>query len=288
MSTKSILVTGCSAGGIGDALALALALQGHHVFATARNPAKVPETLSSLSKVTVLKLDVSSAESVTEAAKAVAESGQGLDVLVNNAGCGYAQPILDIDIAKAQRLFDTNLWGPIRMVQAFADLLIASKGRVVNISSVGAIVNTPWIAAYASSKAALNSMSDTLRLELSPFGVSVVTVMAGVVDSEFHANDPDFELPPSSRYAPIKDAIASWASGKAKPKGCSAQEFAEALVVDVIGSKRPAVYRGPRAGAVKFVTIWLPTWLVDFFMSQGQGLKELSQKVAEDVSKGEN
>lgn len=145
MPKKSILVTGCSAGGIGEALALALANQGHHVFATARNPAKVPEAISSLSNVTVLKLDVLSADSVAEAAKAVTESGQGLDVLVNNAGCGYAQPIIDIDIAKAQRLFDTNLWGPIRMIQAFADLLIASQGKIVNVSSVGAIVNTPWI-----------------------------------------------------------------------------------------------------------------------------------------------
>lgn len=155
MSTKSILVTGCSAGGIGDALALALARQGHHVFATARNPSKVPEALSSLSTVTVLKLDVLSAESVTEAAKAVTESGQGLDVLVNNAGCGYAQPIIDIDVAKAQRLFDTNLWGPIRTIQAFADLLIASHGRIVNVSSVGAIVNTPWIGGSTDSRDAV-------------------------------------------------------------------------------------------------------------------------------------
>lgn len=145
MSTRSILVTGCSAGGIGEALATALAKRGHHVFATARNPSKVPETLSSLSNVTVLKLDVLSSDSVAEAAKSVADSGQGLHVLVNNAGCGYAQPILDIDIAKAQHLFDTNLWGPLRMIQAFADLLIASHGRIVNVSSVGAIVNTPWI-----------------------------------------------------------------------------------------------------------------------------------------------
>lgn len=145
MSTKSILVTGCSAGGIGDALALALAKRGHHVFATARTPSKVPEVLSSLSTVTVLRLDVLSADSVAEAVKAVTESGRGLDILVNNAGCGYAQPVLDMDIAKAQHLFDTNLWGPIRMIQAFADLLIASRGRIINVSSVGAIVNTPWI-----------------------------------------------------------------------------------------------------------------------------------------------
>lgn len=116
-------------------------------------------------------------------------------------------------------------------------------------------------AAYASSKAALNSISETLRLELSPFGVSVVTIMAGVVNSEFHANDSDFELPMNSRYAPIKDIIASWASGEAKPKGCASYEFAEALVEDVIGSKQSTVYRGPYAGAVKFMATWLPTSL---------------------------
>lgn len=145
MHPKSILGTGCSAGGIGEELALALAKRGHLIFATARNPAKVPETLPSLSTVTVLKLDVSSTESVAAAAKTVTESGRGLDVLVNNAGCGYAQPDLDTDIARAQELFDTNLWGPVRMIQAFAGLLIASHGRIVNISTVGALINTPWI-----------------------------------------------------------------------------------------------------------------------------------------------
>lgn len=173
-------------------------------------------------------------------------------------------------------------------------------------------------AAYASSKAALNSISETLRLELSPFGVSVVTILAGVFDSEFHANDSDFDLPINSRYAPIKDTIASWASGEAKPKGCPSHEFAEALVDDVIGSKASTVYKGPHAEAVKFMATWLPTSLgvsrfldasmrdscseflqantlntnsnegywQDLFMSYGQGLKELSQKVSSGSDKG--
>lgn len=135
--------------------------------------------------------------------------------------------------------------------------------------------------------------------------------MAGIVDSEFHANDSDFDLPPNSRYTQIKETIASWASGEAKPKGCSSHEFAEALAEDIIGSKASTVYKGPRAGAVKFVVTWLPTYLgvsnsldasmclcsqtleedilnrnsneiywQDFLMSQGQGLKELSQEVS--------
>lgn len=143
-STKSILITGCSADGIGAALALALARRGHHVFATARNPAKIPEALSSLSNVTVLPLDVAETASVATAARTVAETGRGLDVLVNNAGIEYVQPALDVDIAVAQRMLDINLWGPLRTIQAFADLLIASRGRIVNVSSTASVIYSPW------------------------------------------------------------------------------------------------------------------------------------------------
>lgn len=144
-SEKTILITGCSAGGIGAALAHTIASQGHNVYATARNTSKIPTELSKLANVTIVQLDVTSTSSITEAAKAVAADGKGLDVLVNNAGAGLTMPLLDVDIAQAQQVHDTNLWGMLRVVQAFADLMIASQGRVVNISSVGAVVNTPWI-----------------------------------------------------------------------------------------------------------------------------------------------
>lgn len=143
--TKSILVTGCSADGIGAAMALVLARRGHHVFATARNLAKIPEALSSLANVTVLSLDVADTASVAAAARTVADTGHGLDVLVNNAGVEYVQPVLDIDITTAQRMLDINLWGPLRTIQAFADLLIASRGRIVNVSSTASVVNLPWV-----------------------------------------------------------------------------------------------------------------------------------------------
>ncbi|CAJ2500715.1 Uu.00g035680.m01.CDS01 [Anthostomella pinea] len=219
--TKSVLVTGCSADGIGAATALALARRGHHVFATARNPAKIPKTLSSLTNVTVLPLDVADAASVAATARTVADAGHGLDVLVNNAGFEYVQPALDVDIAAGQRMMNVNLWGPLRTIQAFADFLIASRGRIVN----------------AASKAALNALSETLRLELAPFGVSVVTILPGVIDSKLHVNGAaSFDLPPASRYAPIKDIIAGWAKGDAVPKdSLSVDGFAELVVRDVVG-----------------------------------------------------
>ncbi|GJN80324.1 hypothetical protein PLIIFM63780_003850 [Purpureocillium lilacinum] len=277
--TKTILVTGCSAGGIGAALAQALADQGHHVFATARNPSKIPPELRTLSNVSSLALDVSSSASVADAAKAVREVGKGLDVLVNNAGAGYTMPVLDVDIDQAKWLYEANVWGPVRTIQAFADLLIASKGRIVNVSSVGAVVNTPWIASYASSKAALNSISETLRLELTPFGVTVATVYLGTVATSFHANEPAPELPPGSLYASILDTITKWAKGEAGPKGGPIKDLVDSVVPDVLGEKGGIVWRGPNSGAVRFLSRWMPIWLLDSMMSNGQGLDELSKNL---------
>ncbi|KAI1277866.1 dehydrogenase with different specificitie [Xylaria sp. FL0933] len=279
MSPKTVLVTGCSAGGIGAAVAIALAQRGHHVFATARDVSKIPSSLSELENVTPLCLDVTSADSVAQAAQAVATSGRGLDVLLNNAGAGYAMPILDVDISKAQKLYDVNVWGPIRTVQAFADMLIASRGRIVNISSVGAVVNTPWIGTYASSKAALTNLSETMRLELALFGVTVTTVMAGIVDSHFHDNDVGFALPSNSRYAPIEEIIAGWANGKSKPKGCTAAQFAKSITDGVILKGTGMAFTGPYAGSTKFISKWAPQSLSDMALSYNQGLSELAARV---------
>lgn len=315
-STKSILITGCSDGGIGAAIALVLAKQGHHVFATARDTAKIPEALRNLSNVTVLSLDVGDTASVAAAAQIVVDRGCGLHVLVNNAGIECLRPVLDIDIAVAQRLHDINLWGPLRMVQAFADLLIASRGRIVNISSSASVINSPWIctfgflivpleawissyptqlnltftllhsfdvafwqqccglansngfanliAAYAASKAALNTLSETMRLELAPLGVSVVTILPGVIDSKLHVNGTaSFDLPPTSRYAAIKDIIAGWANGTAQPKdSLSVDKFAELVVDDIMGTgKGGVVSRGPYAALLRCIGQWAPRWL---------------------------
>lgn len=112
---------------------------------------------------------------------------------------------------------------------------------------------------YAASKAALNMLSETLRLELSPFGVSVVLVMVGTVATPFHANEPDVELPPKSRYMVIQDTINKWAKGEAGPKGGSVDELASSLVEDVVGNdKGGQIWKGANSGAVKFVSRWVP------------------------------
>lgn len=131
LTTQSILITGCSADGTGAKLA-------------------------SHPDIAVLSLDVTSTPLVTEAAKAVSESGRGLDILVNNAAFGYTTPVLDIDIDEAKKVQDTNLCGSVRTIQVFKDLLIASYGRIINFKVITAVFSLPWDAAYKIERGSLD------------------------------------------------------------------------------------------------------------------------------------
>jgi len=142
---KSVLITGCSAGGIGSALAEAFHERGYHVFATARTPSKIAKSLATAPNVTVLKLDVLSSDSIKEAVENVkSQTGGKLDVLVNNSGGGLMLPALDTSIEEGKKLFDLNFWAPFAMIQAFAPLLIDAKGCLVNNTSILGAIPMPW------------------------------------------------------------------------------------------------------------------------------------------------
>ena len=146
VTRKYCLVTGCSEGGVGVALAEAFNDAGYHVFATARTPSKVPQTFHEAATVTVLALDVSSSESIATAAKAIGSRTDGrLDVLINNAGHGLNMPALDTSIGDARRLFDSNFFGVLEMVQAFSHMLVNAKGVIVNNASMGGLQPFPFI-----------------------------------------------------------------------------------------------------------------------------------------------
>ncbi|KAI4868246.1 oxidoreductase [Hypoxylon rubiginosum] len=224
LSTSSACVSSPGRNSISATMAFELARHGHHIS----------EALSSLGNVTVLPLDVADTASVAAAAQTVAEAGRGLDVLVNNAGIECVQPVLDVNITTAQRIFDINLWGPLRTIWAFADLLIASRGCIVNVSSSASVTNSPWVwvgkATYAASKAGLNIVSETLRLELAPFGLGVIAILPGAIDSKLHLNNgTNFDIPPTSRYVAIKDISKD---------SLSAEKFVQLVLDDVIGTKK--------------------------------------------------
>lgn len=163
---KTVLITGCSAGGIGWAMAKNFHQRGFYVFATARNPSKTAE-LADRSDIEVLELDVTIPKNIAQCKEIVAKrTGGSLDVLVNNAGVEFNSPLLDTDIAEAKRLYDVNVWGPLAMVQAFAPLLIEAKGVVFNQSSIDGVLNMVW-AGKSPLASACNTLSPSLSLPLS-------------------------------------------------------------------------------------------------------------------------
>jgi NAD(P)-dependent dehydrogenase (short-subunit alcohol dehydrogenase family) len=156
-TSKTCLVTGCSTGGVGASLAEAFKDNGYHVYATARSPSKMPSSFHEASNVTVLTLDVTSSESIAAAAERVRrETGGRLDVLINNAGLGLELPALDTPIAEARRVFDSNFFAVLEMIQVFSPMLIEARGCIVNNSSVGGRIPIPFCSTWISRECAMS------------------------------------------------------------------------------------------------------------------------------------
>ncbi|KAH0601835.1 hypothetical protein MHUMG1_00714 [Metarhizium humberi] len=202
---KIVLITGCSPGGIGHALALEFHKQGCHVIATARKP----EALQALRELgmSAVQLEVTNAESIA-ACKAEVDkiTGGKLDILVNNAGRTHTIPALDIDMDDVRQSYEANVFGPMAMCQSFASLLIPARGLILQISSVSAIMPYLFASIYASTKGAVNSYSRVLRMELKPFNVRVMVAMTGTIRSNI-MNHFDRVLPENSLYRPVEDVF---------------------------------------------------------------------------------
>ncbi|KAI9710658.1 MAG: hypothetical protein M1820_002491 [Bogoriella megaspora] len=276
---KTVLITGCSAGGIGSALAEAFQKKDLHVFATARDPAKMSH-LESLPNVTIIPLDPTSSTSVEDAARTIsAETDNKLDYLVNNAGQTVITPTLDFNIDDVKNMYDINVFGHLRVTQAFAPLVIEAKGTIVNISSISTVCHTPWMGVYAGSKAAMTQISDTLRMELAPFSVKVVTVMTGAVGSKTLATEKQFKVPPTSRYRSIEKVIAARARGEDGVPRMEPSVFAEKVVNDVLLGANWQIWHGGWASIVRYMSSWIPG-IFDSFAIKGTGLDAMSTRVA--------
>jgi 1-acylglycerone phosphate reductase len=278
---KSVLITGCSAGGIGYELANSFHKRGLIVFATARNLSTMT-ALQELSNVHLLLLDVTSSASIASALEEVKrKTGSRLDFLVNNAGRGYTMPVLDSNIDEAKRLFDANFWGPLQMIQAFAPLLKEARGVIINIGSIVAYMNVPWSGKmmvplvcedyvmthpglYSASKSALHMLTDVLRLELAPLNISTLIVVTGSIATNFHAAGrmPDGSLPPGSYYLPAEKHIKARAVGDDNIPRSSSKDFAEGVVNDVLNSKSGRTWQGRHATLVRVGSALFPTSLM--------------------------
>ncbi|KAI0893564.1 oxidoreductase [Annulohypoxylon nitens] len=265
MSTKaSVLITGCSEGGIGYALAKEFQARGLHVFATARSLSKMA-SLENMPNVTLLSLDVTSPESIKNAASAVSSTTGGkLDYLVNNSGLQVLNPLLDFDLKQARDMFEVNVFGAIATLQGLESLLIAANGCVVNMTSITALMSPPWMGFYAGSKSAFVTISECLRLELQPLGVRVVTVNVGAVKTNIFGNAPtQYELPRTSRYGPVEKQIGARVTGSdVSDQKDTPENFARGLVGRVLGGATGKVSCGKFSTTIKVLTTYFPTWFI--------------------------
>ena len=259
MRHKTVLITGCSDGGLGSALALEFANSPkYHVLATARNPAKLSQ-LHDNPNITLLTLDVLSEASIQSCLASVSSQPRSLDMLINNAGSGLMSPLSDAtDLNACRQAFDLNVWAALAMTQAFLPLLIKSRGVVVMNSSVASVVPMPGLGIYGASKAALAMLTDTLRLEVAPFGVRVVELKTGTVESNFHENGGKSVLPAASLYAPIREDMEALINGTAKEDASRRMDrgiWAKQVVDQLVKSDPPAkVWKGGGAGAIYWIT----------------------------------
>lgn len=167
---KTALITGAGVGGIGGALAVELHAKGYFVFCAVRRPESITEMLKP--GMVAVSMEVTSTESIRAAADEVAQvTGGRLDVLVNNAGTVKHRPAMDMDVdGDVRHLFDVNVLGPMRVVQAFGKQVIAAKGCIANIGSIAPIVPLAFSSGYNSTKAAIHAYGDSLSMEMKPFG----------------------------------------------------------------------------------------------------------------------
>ncbi|KAF1811396.1 NAD(P)-binding protein [Eremomyces bilateralis CBS 781.70] len=252
-----VLITGASAGGIGHSLALEFASKGLNVLATVRDPSKA--TGLDRPNITVLPLEVTKPESVAELKEKISSITNGrLDILVNNAGSNYTVPALDLDVEDVKQMFDANVFGVMRMVQAFAPLLIETKGTIVQIGSLAGKMPYVFGSAYNASKAALHSYSDTLRLELQPFGVRVLTIVTGGVKSNLARSER--VLRRDSIYLPIEPEYLRRVI-HSQINGVPNEKYAKAVVAQVVSRSwwtPNEIWQGGGSWLVWFAVNYLP------------------------------
>ncbi|UAW98914.1 SDR family oxidoreductase [Halopseudomonas nanhaiensis] len=273
MSQPVALITGCSSG-IGQALAHVMLDEGYTVWATARNP----DTLAQLVTrgAVPVTLDVNDATQLAACAERIhAEAGR-LDVLINNAGYGAMGPVLDADRETLLRQFDTNVFAPLQLVRATADLLRASHGLVVNIGSVSGVTTTPFSGVYCASKAALHALSDALRLELAPFGINVMTVKPGAIASDFGNNaTAAITMAEASWFKPWEKAVQARAKASQRATSTSAMDFSKELVRYIKNPLRPEeVLIGTSSRSMVALKRWLPTSVLDARLRKRFGLNK--------------
>lgn len=251
-----VIVTGASSG-IGAATARELALRGFHVLAGVRRDQDADAIRGP--RIEPLILDITNSDHIQALADRVHDDAQGRIVraLVNNAGIGCNAPFEVFSLDEWRGLFEVNFFGHIAITQRLLPALIRSKGRVINISSVGGKVAMATYGPYAGTKFALEAVSDSLRREIAPFGVEVVVIEPGAVKTKIagqaiaKAHQVALNMTPeqSQRYGRLLQAITAQAAWETD-RGTSAHDAAKVIATAVTARKPRTRYSVGRGAAI--------------------------------------
>ncbi len=199
--SKAVLVTGASSG-IGRRITERLAAQGYFVYATARKDEDL-KALGAIRNVQALRLDVTRPADIAAAVESISKAGRGLYGLVNNAGVATLGTIDEMSLEEFDVCMKVNVYGPVMMIKAFQPLVIAGRGRIVNIGSISGVLASSRIPAYVTSKHAIEGLTDSLAAQLAPLGVRVSVVEPGNYRSSMDDNMLA-RLPPDAKAKAIE------------------------------------------------------------------------------------
>ena len=232
------LVTGASSG-IGKDISEELINNGYIVYAVARRVERLKELESLGAKVLFLDLrDESSIKSVVD--RIISEAGK-IDVLINNAGVGLLAPVKETPIEKVREEFEVNFFGPLKLTQMVLPHMIKrKKGKIINISSVSAKVSILMYGWYSASKAAMEMVSDALRMEVKPFGIDVIVVEPGSIKSEWYKNATRYlnEITRGTHYESIANHIIKNMVKRQKGKLPSPEVVSKAIL-KIVKARNP-------------------------------------------------
>jgi len=193
MEKQSIAVVTGSSTGIGFETSLLLARNGFYTYATMRDRLKTDKIEKIANKenlpLEVLSMDVDNDDSVRNAIHKIIDEKKKIDILVNNAGYGLFGALEDISIEEIKKQFETNLFGAIRTIKEVLPTMREQKnGIIINISSIAGVVGIPAECIYVSTKFALEGLTESISYELQPYGIKVVIIEPGVINTNFVPN----------------------------------------------------------------------------------------------------
>ena len=237
---KFAVVTGSSSG-IGFETALALAREGYYTYATMRDTKKgnqINEIAKKENlKLEVIELDVDKDKTVQDAINKIMKEKNRIDILVNNAGYTLFGCLEDLSMDDLKAQFETNFFGVVRTSQAVIPIMRKQKsGTIVNISSVAGRIGFPVSPAYISSKFALEGLSESMRYELSPFGINTIIIEPGVIKTNFMSSMKK-SMKPDSAYKEITEKVIMGISMMAE-MGTPPQEVAK-TIIKAVKSENP-------------------------------------------------